>query len=51
MTNLLEAVTNQVLQAQMTEHYVHNDERIGYRNGFRSRQLYTRIGPVSLRVP
>ena len=51
MDNLLETMINQVLEAQMTEHYEHNDERIGYRNGFCSRQLYTRVGPLSLRVP
>ncbi len=27
------------------------DERQGYRNGTRERQLYTRVGPVTLRVP
>ncbi|SCY17384.1 Transposase, Mutator family, partial [Legionella israelensis DSM 19235] len=26
-------------------------ERIGYRNGYRPRQLYTRVGPVTLQVP
>lgn len=56
MANLLETVINQVLEAQMTEHlgaehYEHSDERAGYRNGFRSRQLYTRVGPLTLRVP
>lgn len=56
MANLLETVINQVLEAQMTEHlgaehYEHSDERVGYRNGFRPRQLYTRVGPLTLRVP
>ena len=28
-----------------------SDERVGYRNGCRPRQLYTRVGPVTLQVP
>lgn len=27
------------------------DERTGYRNGYRARTRYTRVGPVTLRVP
>ena len=53
---LVEQVLNQVLESQMSEHlgaekYEHNKEREGYRNGYRSRQLYTRIGSLTLRVP
>jgi transposase-like protein len=53
---LLESVLNQILDAQMGEHlgaekYEHTDERQGYRNGYRSRQLYTRVGTLNLRVP
>ena len=53
---LLEQALNQVLETQMSEHlgadkYEHNQERQGYRNGYRTRQLYTRIGPLNLRVP
>lgn len=57
MTNLVESVVNQVLEAQMTEHlgaerYEHATEnRTGYRNGYRLRHLYTRVGPLRLRVP
>ena len=56
MKGLLTSVINQVLEAQMTDHlganrYEHKDERAGYRNGFRLRQLYTRVGELTLRVP
>jgi putative transposase len=33
------------------DRYERTDERAGYRNGYRERQLYTRVGPVTLRVP
>jgi putative transposase len=53
---LLTNVVNQVLESQMDEHlgaerYEHNNERQGYRNGYRLRQLYTRVGALTLRVP
>jgi len=56
LKGLVEAVVNQVLEAQMTEHlsascYERNSDRKGYRNGYRPRQLYTRIGKLVLRVP
>ena len=56
ISGLLESVLNQVLESQMSEHlgaerYVHSDERQGNRNGYRERTLYTRVGPVTLRVP
>lgn len=56
LKGLVEAVVNQVLEAQMTEHlsassYERNKTRKGYRNGYRPRQLYTRIGKLVLRVP
>ncbi|WP_010267611.1 transposase, partial [Paenibacillus senegalensis] len=49
MKQLMEAIVNQVLQAQMTEQlaaerYERNDERRGYRNGTYPHQLSTRIG-------
>jgi len=55
-SSLMESIINQVLDAQMTEHlgaenYERNDDRTGYRNGYRLRQLYTRIGHLTLRVP
>lgn len=56
LAKLVEAVLNQVLEAQATdaigaERYAHSDERQGYRNGHRARTLYTRVGPLTLRVP
>ncbi len=56
MATLVESVLNQVLEAQMTDHlgaerYAHAEDRQGYRNGYRARTLYTRIGRLTLRVP
>jgi len=56
LKGLIEAVANQILDAQMTEHlsasaYERSSDRKGYRNGYRPRQLYTRIGKLVLRVP
>ena len=56
MSNLVETIVNQVLDAQMSEHlgaerYEHSEERQGYRNGYRARTLYTRVGKLTLRVP
>jgi len=47
---------NQVLEAQVTEslgaaRHERSEERAGYRNGVRPRTLYTRVGPITLRVP
>ena len=56
LAKLVETVLNQVLEAQVTEtlgasRHERTDERAGYRNGYRSRTLYTRVGPVTLLVP
>lgn len=53
---LLEQVLNQVLQAQVSEAigaqpHERTDERTTYRNGYRERDLTTRIGTLTLRVP
>jgi transposase-like protein len=53
---LLEAVLNQVLEAQVAEQlqaapYERSEERQGYRNGYKPRQLTTRVGALHLRVP
>jgi len=53
---LLTGVLNQVLEAQATEQigagpYERSERRGGYRNGMRLRTLYTRVGPLTLRVP
>ena len=56
LAKLLETVLNQILEAQVTEtlgadRHERSDERQGYRNGYRARTLYTRVGPVTLQVP
>ena len=53
---LVESVLNQVLEAQAEEQlgagrYERSEGRTGYRNGYRPRQLYSRVGPLVLRVP
>ena len=53
---LLEAVVNQVLEAQLSEQlqaapYERTEERQGYRNGYKPRTLTTRVGRLALRVP
>ena len=55
-SKLLESILNQVLIAQAAnqigaEPYERNDERMAYRNGFRDRQMTTRIGTITLQVP
>lgn len=57
LAKVVQSALNQILEAQMTEHlgaepYERTDEREGrYRNGYRERQLFTRVGPMTLRVP
>jgi transposase-like protein len=56
LAKLLEQVLNQVLEAQVSEQlgaerYERAQERQGYRNGVRPRQLSTRVGRLTLRVP
>ncbi len=56
LAQLIEAVLNQVLQAQVTEQlqatpYERTDERRGYRNGYRPHHLTTRVGTLTLQVP
>jgi transposase-like protein len=56
LAKLLEQVLNQVLDAQVSEQlgaerYERTEERQGYRNGVRPRQLTTRVGRLTLRVP
>lgn len=53
---LLEAILNQVLEAQVREQlqaapYERTEERQGYRNGYKPRRLTTRVGRLTLRVP
>ena len=53
---LLSRCLNQVLEAQVSEHlkagpYERTDEREGYRNGYRDREMKTRVGTLELRIP
>ena len=56
LAKLVEAVLNQILEAQVAEalgaeRHERTEDRAGYRNGTRARTLYTRVGPVTLLVP
>ena len=56
LAKLVETVLNQILEAQVAEsvgaqRHERSDARQGYRNGYRARTLYTRVGPVTLQVP
>ena len=56
MAQLLESVLNRILEARASERigaerYERSEARTAYRNGMRMRQLYTRAGPLTLRVP
>ena len=33
------------------ERYERSEERLGYRDGFRKRDLFTRVGRITFRVP
>lgn len=53
---LVEAVLNQVLNAQVSEQlpvapYERSEQRQGYRNGYKPRQLTTRVGALTRLVP
>jgi len=55
-SKLLEEIFNQVLLAQSTEQlgaepYERTEGRTAYRNGYRDRQLTTRVGTLTLRIP
>ena len=56
LAKLVETVLNQILEAQVTERlgadrHERSEEWQGYRNGYRLRTLFTRVGPVTLQVP
>ena len=56
LRQLVEAALNRFLDAEVTEHlqagpYERSEGRTGYRNGYRLRQLKTRVGTLSLSVP
>ena len=56
LKSLVEQVLNQVLALQVTqalkaEPSERTPERVGYRNGYRDREMQTRIGTLTLKVP
>lgn len=56
LASLLEAILNQVLVAQASDQlgadrYERSEGRTAYCNGSRPRQIYTRVGPLTLQVP
>ena len=56
LRELVQRTVQQVLEAEMTrflgaESYQRNDQRRGWRNGFKPRTLKTRVGALELMVP
>ena len=56
LAKLVEVVLNRILEAQVSEklgadRHERSEERQGYRNGYRPRTLFTRVGRVTLQVP
>ncbi len=56
LRHLVERALQRFLEAEMTAHlgaarYERSDARQGQRNGYKPRQLHTRVGTLSLRVP
>jgi putative transposase len=56
LSGLVEQVLNQVLAHQVTaalkaQPSQRTPERVGYRNGYREREMQTRIGTITLKVP
>ncbi len=56
LRDLVEWLYQEMLEMEFTEHvgavpYERTADRRGYRNGYRDRQLHTRVGTLNLRVP
>ena len=56
LRDLVEWLYQEMLEMEFTEHvgagrYERTADRQGYRNGYRERQLHTRVGTLNLRVP
>lgn len=56
LSELVSAVINQILEVQVNDHlhakpYERCEERQGFRNGYREREITTRVGTLNLRVP
>ena len=55
MAKLVEKVLNKILEAEVTESlgvspYERSEDRRGYRNGYRHREMKTRVGTLELAV-
>src|SRR5437764_11704665 len=56
LRRLVEQLLQQMLEAEMTAHlgaapYERTETRTGQRNGYKPRQLHTRVGTLNLLVP
>lgn len=56
LKQVLEVLVNQAMQSEVTQHlaadqYQRTDQRRGYRNGMKPRQIATRVGSLALAVP
>jgi transposase-like protein len=56
LREMVEMLTQEMLEVEFEEFlgaepYERSDERAGYRNGYRERELVTRVGRLNLRVP
>ena len=56
LRNIVEWILQELLEIEFSEQigaepYERSEERQGYRNGFRKRDLFTRVGRITLRVP
>ena len=56
LARLVESVLNQILESQVADQlrampYQRSEERQGYRNGYRTREMKTRVGPLELQIP
>ena len=56
LRDLMEWLFQELLDLEFNEHlgagpYERSEDRQGYRNGYRRRELFTRVGRLSLRVP
>ncbi|MDT8372731.1 MAG: transposase, partial [Bacteroidales bacterium] len=56
MTRILRSGIQQLMELERDEHigvdcYERGEDRKGYRNGYKPRTLYTRVGSLVLRVP
>lgn len=56
LRDIVQAVLQRLLEAEITEHvqaapFERSEKRRGYRNGYRDRQLRTRVGRLHLLVP